>query len=149
MLAKITATTLLLLLSLAAVAAQGVVNVQSNHSVAATATRFESIATDKGLTVFNRIDHGAGAAKVGMALPPTQIILFGNPKVGTPLMQCQRTAAIDLPQKMLIWQDEAGKVWLSYNDPQYLKARHKLQGCDEVVAKITKVLSKLSKAAAN
>ena len=101
----------------------------------------------KGMTVFARVDHSAGAAKVGKALRDTQLVLFGNPKVGTPLMQCAQSVAIDLPQKALIWKDEAGQVWLSYNDPAYLATRHQIQGCDEVLEKVSGALAKFSQAA--
>lgn len=80
------------------------------------------------MTVFTRIDHSAGAKKVDKELRPTELVIFGNPKVGTPLMQCVQTVAIDLPQKMLIWQDEAGTTWLSYNNPSYLAKRHHIRG---------------------
>ncbi|MEH6454156.1 MAG: DUF302 domain-containing protein, partial [Psychromonas sp.] len=87
------------------------------------------------------------AAKIDQQIRPTVVIIFGNPKVGTPLMQCAQQAAIDLPQKALFWEDENGKVWLSYNDPQYLENRHLIEGCDPVITKISNVLSMLSKAA--
>jgi uncharacterized protein (DUF302 family) len=121
-------------------ATEGMISVKSAHSVAATADRLENILNGKGMTVFARIDHAAGAAKVGKTLPPTQLVIFGNPKVGTPLMQCSHSIAIDLPQKALIWQDESGQVWLSYNDPQYLALRHNTQGCDAVLKKVAMAL---------
>ena len=125
-------------------ATEGMISVKSAHSVAATADRLENILNGKGMTVFARIDHAAGAAKVGKTLPPTQLVIFGNPKVGTPLMQCSHSIAIDLPQKALIWQDESGQVWLSYNDPQYLALRHNTQGCDAVLKKVAMVLGKFA-----
>ena len=94
-----------------------------------------------------RIDHAAGAQKAGKTLAPTELVIFGNPKVGTPLMQCSHSIAIDLPQKALIWQDAAGKVWFSYNDPQYLALRHNTQGCDEVLKKVAMALGNFSKKA--
>ncbi len=121
-------------------ATEGMISVKSAHSVAATADRLEDILNGKGMTVFARIDHAAGAAKVGKTLPPTQLVIFGNPKVGTPLMQCSHSIAIDLPQKALIWQDESGQVWLAYNDPQYLALRHNTQGCDAVLKKVAMAL---------
>jgi len=124
------------------------ITIASEFTVEQSANRFEDIVTKKGLTVFNRIDHSKNAAGVDLTLRPTQLIIFGNPKVGTPLMQCSQLAALDLPQKALFWEDEAGKVWLTYNNPAYLKARHNINGCDEVLTKVTNVLAGLSKAAA-
>ena len=88
---------------------------------------------EKGMTVFLRINHSEGARRVGMELRPTELVIFGNPKVGAPLMQCSQTVAIDLPQKALIWQDESGQVWLTYNDPPYLAKRHDIDGCKAVL----------------
>jgi len=123
-----------------AVAGEGMITVSSAHDVKTTADRLVQSLTAKGMTVFTRIDHAAGAAKVGKNLRPTELVIFGNPKVGTPLMQCDQGTAIDLPQKALIWEDEDGKVWLSYNDPKYLAQRHDLSQCAEVVKKIEKAL---------
>ena len=128
-------------------AADGLVNVRSAHSVAVTADRLEKILKDKGMRVFQRIDHAAGAKTAGQTLRPTQLLIFGNPKVGTPLMQCSQSIAIDLPQKALIWEDADGAVWLSYNDPQYLAARHRTEGCDPVLAKVAGALGNFAKAA--
>jgi uncharacterized protein (DUF302 family) len=107
----------------------------------------EAALLGKGMTVFARIDHAAGAAKVGATLRPTQLVIFGNPKVGTPLMNCAQSIAIDLPQKALIWQDEAGKVWLAYNDSAYLAKRHTTGACGGIGAKVAKVLGNFAKAA--
>lgn len=128
-------------------AGSGVVSTQSKFSVSQTADRFEQLAKQKGLTIFARIDHADNASKVNLSLRASQVILFGNAKVGTPLMQCAGQVAIDLPQKASFWQDEDGKVWLSYNDPDYLKLRHKISGCDALIGKITNVLQTLTKAA--
>lgn len=127
--------------------ADGMVNVQSKHDVVTTADKLEAVLKSKGMTVFNRIDHSAGAASVGHELRPTQLLIFGNPKVGSPLMKCAQSVAIDLPQKALIWEDEKGTVWLSYNDPAYLEDRHVIEGCDEVLKKVSGALAKFSKAA--
>jgi uncharacterized protein (DUF302 family) len=97
--------------------------------------------------VFIRINHAEGAQKVGKKLRPTELIIFGNPKVGTPLMQCGQSAGIDLPQKALIWQDEAGQVWLSYNDPKYLASRHSIKECGEIIKKIEKALGNFARMA--
>jgi len=130
-----------------AVADNGIVSVKSSHDVKATADRLENILSQKGMKVFIRINHAAGAANVGKELRPTELIVFGNPKVGTPLMQCSQSVAIDLPQKALIWQDDKGLVWLSYNDPDYLDGRHGLKGCNAVIKKVKKALSNFVSAA--
>ncbi len=130
-----------------ATAGNGLISVKSSHDVKATADRLENVLKQKGMNVFIRINHAAGAAKVGKELRPTELIIFGNPKVGTPLMQCSQSVAIDLPQKALIWQDDKGQVWLTYNDPNYLAQRHELTGCAEVIKKVEKALSNFAKAA--
>jgi uncharacterized protein (DUF302 family) len=100
---------------------------------------------DKGITLFARIDHAAGAASVDMPLRPTELIIFGNPKAGTPLMQARQSIGIDLPLKMLGWQDAAGKVWLAYNDPAWLARRHGLEGeAEAAVAGLAKALAMLA-----
>jgi len=104
----------------------GIVDVPSNHSVDETVERVKSILQSKGVTLFALIDHSGEAEKVGMKMPPTKLLIFGNPKGGTPLMLAAPSVAIDLPLKILVWQDGQGKVWLSYNSPEYLKARHGL-----------------------
>lgn len=125
----------------------GLVSVKSNHNVKSTTDRLISVLDKKGMTVFARINHTEGAKKVGKVLRPTELVIFGNPKVGTPLMQCKQSVAIDLPQKALIWEDEKGTVWFSYNDPAYIADRHDIKSCDEVINKITKALSNFSLAA--
>ncbi|MDV7105557.1 DUF302 domain-containing protein [Vibrio sp. TH_r3] len=128
-------------------ASDGLVKYESDYSVKETADRFENIAKSKGLTVFTRIDHQQNASNVDLKLRPTEVIIFGNPNVGTPLMQCAQNVAIDLPQKVMVNEDENNKVWLTYNNPNYLMKRHDIKGCDEVIGKISGVLSKLSEAA--
>jgi uncharacterized protein (DUF302 family) len=130
-----------------AVAGDGLISVKSSHDVKVTADRLENILNTKGMTVFIRINHSAGARKVGKKLRPTELVVFGNPKVGTPLMQCSQSVAIDLPQKALIWQDDKGQAWLTYNDPNYLAQRHGLSECTEVIKKVEKALSNFAKAA--
>lgn len=125
----------------------GLVAVKSSHSVTATLDKLEKILGEKGMNVFTRIDHAAGAAKADLELRPTQVLVFGNPKVGTPLMQCSQSIAIDLPQKMLAWEDESGQVWLGYNDPQYLRSRHATEDCDKVFEKVSGALAKFAAAA--
>jgi uncharacterized protein (DUF302 family) len=129
------------------IAANGIVDVESKFSVKETADRMEGILRNKGMTIFTRINHGEGANKVGIELRETELIIFGNPKVGSPLMQCRQSVAIDLPQKALIWLDDKGKVWISYNDPRYLQSRHDIPGCDKVIAKISAALAGITKAA--
>ena len=102
----------------------GIVDVPSNHSVDETVERVKGILQSKGVTLFALIDHSGEAEKVGMKMPPTKLLIFGNPKGGTPLMLAAPSIAIDLPLKILVWQDAQGKVWLSYNSPEYLKDRH-------------------------
>ena len=107
-------------------AENGIVNVAANHSVSETIDRLESLVKSKQLTVFARIDFSGDAAKAGLSMPPTQMLIFGDPKAGTPLMLTSPSVAIDLPLKALAWQDGGGRVWLSYNAPEYLKRRHGL-----------------------
>ncbi len=125
----------------------GLINIKSSHDVKNTADRLETILKEKGMNIFLRINHAEGARKVGQELRPTELVIFGNPKVGTPLMQCSQTMAIDLPQKALIWQDESGQVWLTYNDPQYLAARHGIDACKAVLGKVQKALKNFAHAA--
>ena len=125
----------------------GMISVKSAHDVGTTADRLEKVLKSKGMTVFIRIDHAEGAQKIGETLRPTQLVIFGNPKVGTPMMQCRQSVAIDLPQKALIWEDETGQVWFSYNDPKYLATRHEINACTEVIDKIETALGNFAKAA--
>ena len=137
----------LFLLASTCYADSGLISLKSSHDVKTTADRLENMLNQKGMTVFGRINHAAGAQKVGENLRPTELIIFGNPKVGTPLMQCRQGVAIDLPQKALIWEDDKGQVWLSYNDPKYLAERHGITECAEVIKKIENALSNFAKAA--
>ncbi len=130
-----------------AFADNGLISIKSSHNVKGTADRLENTLREKGMTVFIRINHAEGAQKVGKKLRPTELVVFGNPKVGTPLMQCSQSVAIDLPQKALIWEDEAGHVWFSYNDPRYLAKRHGITECVNVIKKIEKALSNFAHAA--
>ncbi len=99
------------------------------------------------MTIFKRVSHSDGAAKAGLQLRPTELLIFGNPKVGTPLMQCEQTTALDLPQKALAYVDVKGQVWLAYNDPKYIAARHDVKNCEQVINKISKALANFSRAA--
>ena len=105
---------------------QGLIHLGSSHSVEDTLQRLESLLTEKGIKIFTVVDHSGEAAKAGLQMRPTKLVIFGNPKGGTPLMQASPTVAIDLPLKALVWEDAEGKVWLTYNDPAYLQARHNL-----------------------
>ena len=102
----------------------GIVDIASNHSVDETVARLKGILEAKGVTLFAVIDHSGEAEKVGMKLPPTKLLIFGSPKAGTPIMQAAASAAIDLPLKILVWEDGHQKVWISYNSPAYLQERH-------------------------
>jgi len=102
----------------------GLISEPSNHSVDETTRRLQAALQAKGIALFALIDHSREAEKVGMLMRPTKLLIFGNPRAGTPLMIAAPTAAIDLPLKILIWEDVDGKVWLSYNDPAYLASRH-------------------------
>jgi uncharacterized protein (DUF302 family) len=103
---------------------RGIIDLPSPYSVPETLARLESILKEKGVTVFARIDHSGEAEKAGLKMRPTQLLIFGSPKGGTPVMIAAPSAAIDLPLKALAWEDESGKVWLSYNTPEYLQQRH-------------------------
>jgi uncharacterized protein (DUF302 family) len=108
---------------------------QSHHGPVETLDRLEAAVVRHGMTIFTRIDHGAAADKVGLDLGPTVVVFFGNPRAGTPAMRAVRTLAIDLPMKVLIWQDEKGVTWLAYNDPAWLFRRHGVvdDGTDDVM----------------
>ncbi|MGA3141156.1 MAG: DUF302 domain-containing protein [Xanthobacteraceae bacterium] len=127
----------------------GLTSIASAHSVAETIERLVAAITPLGMNVFARIDHAAGAASIGMPLRPTLLLLFGNPKGGTPLMQDKQTAGIDLPLKALAWEDADGKVWLSYNETSWIAQRHGLGAASAAaVTAIAAGLEKVTKAAA-
>lgn len=128
-------------------AADKLVVKESQHSVSETLDRLSAIMKEKGITIFARIDHAAGAKKVGIGLKPTQVLIFGNPKLGTPLMQANRQIGVDLPLKALAWEDDAGKVWLGYTAPETLKQRFGISERDEVFKKMTGALDNLTGAA--
>ncbi|MEH6444854.1 MAG: DUF302 domain-containing protein [Oceanospirillaceae bacterium] len=132
-----------------AVAETGIIAVKSKHDVTVTTDNLSAILKSKGMTVFSRIDHAAGAAKIGESIPPTQLLVFGNPKIGTKLMQCSPSAAIDLPMKALIWQDDKQQTWIGYNSPKYLASRHAIKGCDPVLNKVEQALANFANKAAN
>ncbi len=128
-------------------AGDGLVRLKSVSSVTDTADKLEAVLRAKGMTVFTRINHAQGAKSVGLSLMPTEVVIFGNPKIGTLLMNCSPQVAIDLPQKALIQQDKDGQVWLSYNDPQYLAERHDIQGCEQPLKKVSGALNKFAQKA--
>jgi len=129
-----------------AFAADGLVAVKSPYNVHDTMNRLEEIVKQRNLKVFARIDHAAGAAKVGKSLRPTELLIYGNPKGGTPLMECAQSTGIDLPLKALVWKDASSQVWLGYNDPEYLAKRHGVKKCP-VVEKLRKALAGIAEAA--
>lgn len=126
-------------------AADGLISVKSPHSARATMDRLEALVKQRGLSVFARIDHAAGAAKVGKSLRPTELLIFGNPQGGTPFMECAQSVGIDLPLKALVWEDSSAQVWLGYNDPAFLAQRHAVPQCP-VVDTLLKALSGLADA---
>jgi len=114
-------------------AAEGLIAIKSPYGAKETMNRFEVIVKQKGLNVFARIDHAAGAAKVGKALRPTELLIFGHPQGGTPFIECAQTVAIDLPLKVLVWEDASNQVWLGYNDTAFLAKRHDTPACPAAV----------------
>jgi len=141
---------LLAMLSQPGVTAQesnGLVSVDGSYSVQETVNRLQTAMEERGLTVMTTINHAANAESVGMELRPTQLIIFGNPNLGTQLMQSSQTVAIDLPQKFLVWEDAEGQVHMTYNDPQYLAQRHGITDRDDVLTTISNALSGLAEAA--
>ena len=125
----------------------GMIRIKSNHNVTTTIDNLETVLKKKGMTIFKRVNHTVGAEKADLQLRPTELLIFGNPKVGTPLMLCSQTAALDLPQKALAYKDEGGQVWLVYNDPAYMAKRHNIKGCDAAVQKVTNALANFSRIA--
>ncbi len=132
------------LLSGIAFADNGLIIKNSPHDVVATMDRLVHTLETKGITIVARIDHQKGAQKTGSTLPPTQLLIFGNPKLGTPLMTSNITVAIDLPMKALVWQDSEGQTWLGYNDPAFIASRHKITNRDEAINKMSKALNKVT-----
>jgi uncharacterized protein (DUF302 family) len=136
-----------LLVTAQAINAQTLTSYDSKFSTKETADRLVAELDKRGIKVAARVDHAAGAKAAGMDMPPTEVIMFGNPKLGTPLMLAQPAAAIDLPMKVLIWQDAAGKVRIGYTPPASLKDRHQISGQDEILKTMTGALDGLAKAA--
>ena len=122
----------LTLFAAGAFAADGLIAVKSPRGAKDTMSRLEEVVKQRGLNVFARIDHAAGAAKIGKTLRPTELLIFGSPQGGTPFMECEQTVGIDLPLKALVWEDSSGQVWLGYNDPEFLAQRHAASKCPAV-----------------
>jgi uncharacterized protein (DUF302 family) len=131
----------------AANAQEGVLSIESPFDVGTTIDKLAAVLESKGMNVFGRVNHGANAEKAGMSLRPTELLIFGNPKIGTPLMNCAQSVGLDLPQKMLAWEAEDGKTYLGWNDPKHLKSRHAIDGCDEVLEKVSGALANFASAA--
>ena len=122
----------------------GIVTKPSRFSVETTLDRLESAVKQKGFTVFARINHAAGAAKIGKQLRPTELLIFGNPKVGTALMSSRQSAGLDLPIRVVAWEDSTGQVWLAYSAPRYLEERYRIPDRQAVIGKMTGALKNLT-----
>jgi uncharacterized protein (DUF302 family) len=123
------------------------VTLSSEHKVTETVERLKAVLTQKGIELFAHIDHAAAAKKVGLSLRPTQVLIFGNPKAGTPLMQSRQSIGLDLPLRVLVWEDDAGKVWLTYRRVADLARQHGVTGQDETVKALDVGLAALARAA--
>jgi uncharacterized protein (DUF302 family) len=127
----------------------GLVSIRSHNGPRETVNRLDAAVTARGMTVFARIDHAAGAAAAGLPLRPTEVVIFGNARGGTPLMEAAQTTGIDLPLKTLVWQDIAGNTWVSYNDPAWVARRHGIDpATDATTAAMSAMLDAIAKAAA-
>jgi uncharacterized protein (DUF302 family) len=144
---RIVAAALLLLLPVTPALSEKLVALESKFDVKDTLDRLAAELDKRGIKVAARIDHAAGAKAVGMELPPSEVLMFGNPKLGTPLMQSAPEIGIDLPMKVLAWQDKTGKVWIGYMAPESLKARHGVTDRDEVFKAMAAALDGLAKSA--
>ena len=127
---------------------QGLTSIQSSFDPKETMDRLETEIRQKGMNVFARVDHGAGAAQAGLKLQPTELIIFGNARGGTPLMQSVQTVGIDLPLKALVWKDAAEKTWISYNEPGWIAERHGVADAQPVINKMADLLGAISRKAA-
>jgi uncharacterized protein (DUF302 family) len=143
----ISAITIILFLSCQANAQDGFQRIKSNHSVEATVTKLINALTSKGMTIFSTINHQQGAINAGLDLRPTVLVIFGNPKVGTKLMQCDQRVGLALPLKVLIWQDDTGETWLGYWEPSSLKKEYNLDSCTETIEKVKNAMSNFVKIA--
>jgi uncharacterized protein (DUF302 family) len=127
----------------------GLTTIRSRFGPKETMDRLQAEIRAKGMTVFARIDHAAGAAEVGLTLRPTELIIFGNARGGTPLMESVQTVGIDLPLKALVWEDAGGETWLSYNEPSWIAQRHNVANAEPVVSKMAAGLNAISRAVTN
>jgi len=123
---------------------EGLTSIRSKFRPKETMDRLEAEIRAHGMKVFGRIDHATGAAEAGLALRPTELIIFGNARGGTPLMQSVQTVGIDLPLKALVWEDASGTTWLSYNEPSWIAQRHNIPNAESIVSKMTAALSAMS-----
>jgi uncharacterized protein (DUF302 family) len=123
---------------------EGLTSIRSKFRPKETMDRLEAEIRAHGIKVFGRIDHATGAAEAGLALRPTELIIFGNARGGTPLMQSVQTVGIDLPLKALVWEDASGTTWLSYNEPSWIAQRHNIPNAESIVSKMTAALSAMS-----
>ena len=144
---RIVTAVLMLILSTGACLAQPLVARESKFSVKETIDRLAAEIEKRGMKVAVRVDHSAAAKAAGMEMPPTEVVMFGNPKLGTPLMLSAPSIAIDLPMRMVAWQDKAGKVWIGYTAPDALKERHRIADRDEIFKTMAGALEGLAKAA--
>lgn len=144
---RFAAAVFLVFLAVPAHAESAFLKKESAHGVVETIDRLETALEEKGITVFARIDHAAGAEKAGLELRPTLLLVFGNPKLGTPLMNASPLMGLDLPMKALAYEDEGGTVWLAYTSPQALKDRHGIEGHDEIIQTMTGALDNFTDAA--
>lgn len=128
-------------------AGEGLISKKSHHSVKVTLDRLENILKKKGITIAMRWSHDEGGKKAGIPLRPTELLVFGNPKMGTHFFTSNQTAGIDLPMKALAWEDKDGQVWLTYNDPAYIAGRHNIENRAEIVKKMTGALNNMTSAA--
>ncbi len=128
---------------------EGLTSIRSSFGPKETMDRLEAEIRAQRMTVFARIDHAGAAAVVGLKLAPTELIIFGNARAGTPLMQSVQTVGIDLPLKVLVWEDAGGKTWLSYNEPSWIARRHGVRNAEQVVSKMGATLSAMARKVAN
>lgn len=138
--------TIFLIVSAPALSADGLISIKSPYSAEQTMQKLEAAVKANGLKVFIKVNHTAGAKSVGQSLRPTSVLIFGNPKGGTPFMRCAQTIGIDMPLKALVWKDQKAQVWLSYNDPAYIAKRHHAENCP-AVEKISTVLIRIGRTA--
>jgi uncharacterized protein (DUF302 family) len=148
MMNKLLIVVVLVILAVPVWADTGVVTVSSSVGFSDTLERFKAVLKEKGVKVVFELDHQANGKRVEESLNKTHLLLFGNPKLGTPLMRSVRSIGIDLPMKVLIWEDDDGKVFLTYNDPQYLAARHSIEDNKAIFRKMSAVLKVLTTTAA-